>query len=244
MEENNGKVIPVLGKIFTIFKCETVEGKSNKPDRDRKFLATNELLESFKDALESGTKFVVTGKVDGTCCLIKDSIFMKRRDIKNGRKIPPKWIETCGEDKNGHRIGFLPIESKGNDDKWFREVITITDNLTTVKTLVIKDSKLVIENVPIETLEGKTVEFVGPKVQCDPHGILEHCVIPHGIFELDNFPCDFNFEQFVEWFKTDEKTQFFEGVVVHFENGQLFKIHRHHLDLPWNPEKRLVDLQL
>lgn len=63
-----------------------------------------------------------------------------------------------------------------------------------------------IENIPIKDLEGKTVEFVGPKVQGDPHKIGVHCVIPHGTFELNGFPNDFNYKQFLEWFKTNDKT--------------------------------------
>jgi hypothetical protein len=31
--------------------------------------------------------------------------------------------------------------------------------------------------------------------------------------------------------------KYLEGVVLHLENGTMFKIHRHHLDLEWSVDK-------
>lgn len=237
--EEKCKPVPVIGKISTMFECVVVEGNSNKAGRDVKFLATNKLCDIFDNALKSAVRFRVTGKVDGTCCIIMKGKFMKRRDMKIGRKIPTDWVETSPPDKKGHRIGFMPVNLTNKEDKWFKEALVITDKTVMIKVLIIENGVTIIKNIPLENLEGQTVEFVGPKIQGDPHKIGVHCVIPHGIFELDGFPQDFNFDEFVTWFKTNKKTKFFEGVVIHFEDGQLFKIHRHHLDIPWNPENSL-----
>jgi len=243
IEELNKKTckpIPVMGKISTIFECVVVEGKSNKEGRDIKFLATSKLYNNFDNALKNNLRYLVSGKVDGTCCLIMNGKFMKRRDIKEGRKVPDDWIETSPVDKKGHRIGFIPVQLIGKDDKWFKDALVITETEVMIKVFGFDNGTTIIKTVPIKDLEGQTVEFVGPKVQGDPHKIGVHCVIPHGIFKLDGFPQDFNFDKFVKWFSEDKKTQFFEGIVVHFENGQLFKIHRHHMDLEWKPKNSFL----
>lgn len=38
------------------------------------------------------------------------------------------------------------------------------------------------------------------------------------------------------WFIHSPQGKFLEGVVLHLENGQMFKIHRHHLDLEWTAD--------
>jgi hypothetical protein len=230
---------PVLGKVSTIYKCERSEEPATKPGRETKFLATSEFYIGFKECLDSGKKFKVTGKVDGTCCLVKDGVFHKRRDIKiNGKgkrkkpmKVPEAWFETSPADKYGHRIGFMPIEK---EDKWFRDVLDDPNHPTSIRTLISVDGKLSINMVPLKELDNQTVELVGPKIQGNLHSLPVHCVIPHGMFELTDYPEDFNLDGLKSWFESDDMASLFEGIVVHFEDGSLFKIHRHHLDMVWS----------
>ncbi len=39
-----------------------------------------------------------------------------------------------------------------------------------------------------------------------------------------------------KWFAEDPMGQFLEGVVIHIENGHMFKLHRNHLDMPLSPK--------
>ena len=80
-------------------------------------------------------------------------------------------------------------------------------------------------------MEGKSVELIGSKIQGNPHKVNKHCVYLHGSIELGGFPNDFNRDELKEWFTNNDKCKYFEGIVVHFSNGNLYKLHRHHLDL-------------
>jgi hypothetical protein len=227
---------PVLGKVRTIYQCELVSGMSGKHGRCAKFLATHNLYEHFSNAVESGYVPCVTGKVDGECYYIRDNQLLKRRDLKAGRDKPENWLETCPADNKGHRIGFMKLANNAGD-KWALSTLTYRDNKTFIKAVTIDKGYFDIVDLPIEQLDGRTVELVGPKIQGNKHMLNVHCVIPHGLFQLTGFPKKFCFDEFVKWFATDNKTRFFEGIVVHFNNGELYKIHRHHLDMEWLPCK-------
>jgi hypothetical protein len=241
------KITPctVNDKIDTIFNCERIRGTStNKPNRSgEKYLATPTINPTLAECLESGLKYGVTGKLDGTCCLIKNCAIHKRRDINEGFKnpVPDTWFKT-GIKKGKHLIGFMPLEK---NDKWHYDCHPLKDNkrdMTKVMSLV-RDSNnhLVYQEIEIESLEGKSVEVMGPKFNGNPHHLEKHCVIPHGLFTIENFPeLKVNDSEALNkvknWFINDPNAGFFEGIVLHFENGEMFKLHRHHLDLEWSPK--------
>lgn len=230
---------PVHDKIPTIYMCKLVDGESTKRGRSRKFLATDELNPEFKDLLDKETQFVVTGKIDGTCCLIRDELLMKRRDIKPKSALPETWVQTGkNTNKEKHLIGFMPVCRDNKEDKWHTSVLLPLGDKEIfhepmAKTLVLEKGKLCIRYVLLSELEGRTVELCGPKIQGNPHGFPMHCLVPHGMFvlKLPNEALYFEKEPFVKWF--NECCGKFEGVVVHFKSGEMFKIHRHHLDLKW-----------
>jgi len=218
--------MPVLSKISPIYQCMHTNEPSKKNGRSVQYLATKQLNPDFQNDLNnSHLTLEVTGKVDGTCCYINSGQLLKRRDVKKGKEPPYSWIETSKRDiVTGHWIGFMELE---RGDKQHLSVI----NGTYIKTMVIENNIVVVKEIPIDTLEGETVELVGTKIQNDPHQIGNNCVIQHGLFKFEGYPIDFDFDKFLVWFINN--CNMFEGIVVHFSNGNMYKIHRHHLDLVW-----------
>lgn len=244
----------VKDKVPAIFVCQHVGEPTKKYGRSgMKYLATNKYNPDLIDLLQSGVRYKVTGKVDGTCSLIMNGKLNARRDIKPGKKIPPTWFQTGippDNDKPQHFIGFLPITAK--EYKWHLDCFTKDDkeeyNMNKIKVLTLntEGTGLTYDTVDIGTLEGKSVEVMGPKFQSNPHKLKDHVVMIHGLIELPTFPgldpdTDI-LDSIKEWFKTDKRGRILEGVVVHFETGEMFKIHRHHLDMEWKPEK--IDISL
>lgn len=133
---------------------------------------------------------VATRKYDGTCCLVRDSKLYKRYDAKRGKKPPDNFEPAQEADKiTGHWPGWIPV-SDGPNDKYYREV---------------------------EIPENGTYELVGPKIQNNPEGYLEHKLIPHGKEILDA-PRDF--EGLREYLKDKD----IEGIVWHHPDGRMVKI--------------------
>ena len=164
--------------------------------------------------------------MDGSCCRIKNNKLQKRRDLKKGKKAPSDWVETSQE--NGHITGFMPLDKH---DKYHNKCLVNENGKEYIKTVVMKDGLVNIENVELSTLNDRSVELLGPKVQSNLHGFDQNCVYVHGSIQLTGYPKDFNMAELKRWFETDEKCQFFEGIVVHFSNGNCYKLHIHHLDI-------------
>jgi hypothetical protein len=76
--------------------------------------------------------------------------------------------------------------------------------------------------------------------------------VRHGIIELKDFPNLIDFlddssdllDLIKRWFSETETAKYLEGVVLHLENGAMFKIHRHHLDIPWKDALPLENINL
>jgi len=267
MSESSVQSSEVLDKISAILVCQMVPGtKTEKFGRSgEKHLAIPELNPELLVFLHHGIKYKATGKVDGTCTLVRNGSLWKRRDIKDVKQqIPTTWVCT-GSEKPGHQIGFMPIEP---GDLWYtdchphtivfteipdkrdptgiktRQIETKKYDMTMVRVLDVDPTthQLSYQYVPITSLEGHTVEVMGPKFQTNPHKLKEHCLMRHGMLVLDDFPDLLNpktdiLTDIKHWFDTNPKGPYLEGVVIHLENGKMFKIHRHHLDLEWNVDK-------
>lgn len=252
----------VLDKVSAIFVCKHEENtKTAKSGRaGQKYLATNELNEDLALAIKDHD-YVVTAKVDGTNVYVKDGRLLKRRDRKphwktgKMKEMPSSWILT-GETGGRHEIGFMDLE-KG--DKWFFDVFesdgTGTDKIghpllagtpsTKVRCIEMESGKLRYVYRELSDLNEKTFELVGPKLQNNPHRFDKHCLIEHGLLRLSSFPriesgC---LENIKNWMQDDQIGKSIEGVVLHLSNGQLYKIHRHHLDMEWKAESGLMELQ-
>jgi hypothetical protein len=245
-DSNSGvKSCQVIDKIKPIFICEHLEGTvTEKANRSgQKYLATSILNPDVQTLLESGTLYKVTAKVDGTSCIVRDSELLKRRDQKIDKRtgskktMPDKWILT-GESTEVHGVGYMPIEQ---GDKWYLDVFD-SDNQR-VRVLQIKDRVICSEYVKLKDLNNHSYELIGPKIQSDPHSLGFHALIEHGLIELNNFPdignhdpSDNLLDRIKEWILTDPVGQSVEGVVIHFENGVMFKLHKHHLGMEWNSD--------
>jgi hypothetical protein len=103
----------------------------------------------------------------------------------------------------------------------------------------------------LSNLNNKSFELMGPKFQGNLHLFEHHTVMEHGLINLPNYPKLENginetedlLNQIKFWQDSDKVGQIIEGVVVHFESGQMFKLHRHHLDLKWgNLDERMLPL--
>lgn len=259
---------PVKDKIPSFMLCKHQEDtKTEKSGREGlKYLAKAEFKPEFHKKLLEGQKYEATVKVDGTCCLIgKDSsgkvCILKRRDIKPYRKkpqkIPDTWVQT-GADGGKHIIGFMPIE---DGDKWHYDAHPVQDenvkgvkryDTSKIRVLTIAEcgKKLEYQIVDIETLDGKSVELMGPKFQANPHKLEHHCVMVHGLIKLSDCPDLHKIAQddtpllLTNWVQDTLSSNFIEGIVMHMEDGSMFKIHCHHMNMKWGDTKPLIEFPL
>ena len=233
----------VNDKIGTILICKFIENtKTSKTGRNNeKYLATNEINPELLQFLNNKIKYKATGKIDGTSAIIRKNDesqkieIYKRRDIKQNREIPKNWIQT-GSNKSDHLIGYMPLEE---GDKWFHDCYGTNNN---VKIITLNEEKngLCYKEVDISTLDGQSVEIIGPKFQNNPHQLKMNCLMPHGLIYLNDFPeikeNQDNLEIIKEWFRNSSISTYLEGVVLHLENGNMYKLHRHHLNMEWIKE--------
>jgi Family of unknown function (DUF5565) len=258
------KSCQVYDKVPPIFVCEHLEGtETEKFGRNgQKYLATPHLNAELISYLTAGIAFKATAKVDGTSTIVRDGLFLKRRDRKqkwNKKKkqmvlkaMPDDWIRT-GIQTDKHGVGYMPLE---RGDTWFFDVFDrdpdhpesasedghpLIDGSpsTRVRVVEIVGTELVYRFVELSDLDGKSFELLGPKIQCNSHGLQYHALMEHGALDCANYP-DVSanggpdlLEEIRDWHRTDPLGSAVEGIVLHFENGKMFKLHRHHLDMEW-----------
>lgn len=246
----------VTDKISPIFVCKHVQGtETSKANRTgEKYLATEEINPELVEAVLKGAKVKATAKLDGTCCRIIDGLIQKRRDIKADRSVPDDWIQTGAGSSGGHLIGYMPIDK---NDKWHLDCYSKKDGLidtSKVRCLKASNNRLEIVEVDTTSLNDRSVEVIGEKFQANPHKIKGHCVVEHGLIELKDFPDVVSyirteksglFDDIKDWFNS-EQGAFVEGVVLHLDNGSMYKLHLHHLNLTWTPStvSPLIELKL
>lgn len=254
----------VHDKVRPIFVCKHQEGtETEKAGRSgAKYLATPHLNDELVTLLAAGLCFKVTAKVDGTSVIVRNDELYKRRDRKPKwdkkqkkkvmKPMPSSWVLT-GVQTETHGVGYMPLES---GDTWFFDVferdsetpdavdeigfpLVNGERSTRVRVLEVKDSKLQYRFADLSELSGKSFELLGPKIQCNSHGLEYHALMEHGEIICKTYP-DISsntgeslLEEIREWHRMDPLGQAIEGVVLHFENGKMFKLHRHHLDMPW-----------
>eukprot|EP00916_Digyalum_oweni_P017905 GHVL01029585.1.p1 GENE.GHVL01029585.1~~GHVL01029585.1.p1 ORF type:complete len:166 (+),score=13.24 GHVL01029585.1:1144-1641(+) len=107
--------------------------------------------------------------------------------------------------------------------------------------------QLVIKCRPLSELCGKTCELIGTSINGNPYGLGNkqqplHVLVVHGSLPV-TCPSPLNGEAMHQWFEEEEpesSNNRVEGVVWHCPSGALYKLHRHHLNLPWPiPKPRL-----
>jgi hypothetical protein len=229
--------LAVLGKISAIFSYE----------RDENGKPTGKTLDSVCPALSQTDlprRIKATAKVDGTCCLVQNGCLHPRYDRNVHRAknaLPDGWFPTNGteQDAGGHVIGFRTLNPKC--DKWHQDALVVNTEATLAKVIRLfskqeTDYLFKVELVDINSLNGKTVELVGPKVNGNRHGIPVHALVVHGDFEVE---LDWSSHPALNAWIASPIGSLFEGVVIHdLLNNELFKAHRGHADahsLPWRP---------
>ena len=231
----------ILGKTQSIFITKRIDEPTKKPGRKGSaMICTEDLNPNLKNLLEKKIKYTFSEKIDGTCCLIRNGKLHKRRDVKpkykrgkliNANPTPPNnWIPTSEKDKKGHWIGFLPLDEKSNDDKYHRMVLN--EDRTIGKFLFFKNNEFYEKEEKLSNYNEKTVELIGPKINGNLYNLNDYYLVIHGSIPIID-PPEINLKSIKKWFN-ESKNSGIEGFVIHFENGDSFKLHRYYLKLPWD----------
>ncbi|XP_067656160.1 RNA ligase 1-like [Haliotis asinina] len=162
------------------------------------------------------------------------------RDFK---EVPSQWIpalEVSVEygvpqpDEHGHIPGWVPVGPRNTQHKWHLSSVDLTNGLG----LVLRQTAegLSVDCVPLTELLGNTVELIGTNINGNPYKIGNrrkplHFLVVHGSMTL-TCPQPPTLQNLTHWFRESDDGQV-EGIVWHCETGALFKLHRHHVGLPW-----------
>ncbi|CAH1793714.1 unnamed protein product [Owenia fusiformis] len=166
---------------------------------------------------------------------------------KDFKEIPKDWIPAEGvrvlngraqPDDNGHIPGWVPIDPTLRTHLWHLSVVDLEKGLCI--TLQSKDDHFEITFKWLSDFLGQTLELIGTNVNANPYGLGSkekpiHVLVPHGAIGF-SIPPPQDYSTLKEWFVNDPEGQV-EGVVWLCTNGNMFKVHRHHLDLKWPIEK-------
>lgn len=160
------------------------------------------------------------------------------------KEVPDHWIPALrvpvenGQpqpDDNGHIPGWVPVNPKTRQHCWHLTAV----NLTHSTGLVLREKpdegkELEIDLVNLSELIGRTAELIGTHVNANPYGIGNkqtpiHLLVVHGSVRAE-VPRGLQLEEMKAWLEDKGKV---EGVVWHCGCGSLYKLHRHHMNLPW-----------
>ncbi len=173
-------------------------------DGDRRFVL---------DEVTPGCEWVVKGegastrKYDGTCVMFDGERWWARREVKAGKASPVGFTELEHDDETGKTVGWEPVEQSGFA-KWHAEAIQSVA-------------------VPGVTHDPGTYELVGPKINGNPEGSVQHILILHGRAErLDDAPRDF--AGLSAWLHAHP----YEGIVWHHPDGRMAKIKKRDFPKP------------
>ncbi len=137
---------------------------------------------------------VATKKYDGTCVKVENGKYFKRREVKEGKSAPDGFIEEQRDENTGKRVGWVPVDSASKEDRWHRAAFDFR-------------------------ISDGTYELVGPKVQGNPEGYGDHCLVSHSLaVEYDDVPR--NMAGIKMWLLGRD----IEGLVFHHPDGRMGKI--------------------
>ncbi|XP_034983157.1 RNA ligase 1 [Zootoca vivipara] len=155
--------------------------------------------------------------------------------------IPTKEIEYCNgkpfPDENGHIPGWVPVEQNSKQYCWHASVVDYEFELALIlKNHTEEPGLLEISLVPLSDLSEQTLELIGTSINANPYGLGDkkhpiHFLVPHGTFQIKNAP-PLNHDDILSWFDGSKEGKI-EGIVWHCADGNLIKLHRHHLGLCW-----------
>jgi len=181
---------------------------------------------------------------------------------KDFKEVPANWKPASRleikdgfvqPDSIGHTPGWVPVDPGARQHVWHLSCVdfslgvalvlrqlTPTHDLHPGDPCVTPDPSdrlLVIRAEPLSNLIGRTCELIGTNINANPYGLGSraaplHLLTPHGDLSTVT-PDPSDLESLTSWLTSDSPSAQIEGVVWHCANGQLHKVHRHHLDLPW-----------
>lgn len=181
----------------------------------------------------------------------EDFVWDLTRDFKEK---PDDWKSASGVSLDdlasvqiGHLVGWVPVDPSLRTHIWHLSSV----DLNRGEALVLTDQKVEGDSLKLQLIKladyvGKTFELIGTHVNANPYGIgckqtPVHCLIQHGEFTMNQELIvnndEMNRETLVKFFESDPRGRI-EGIVWHGCNGNMYKLHRCHLDLPW-PVKQL-----
>ncbi|XP_060068287.1 RNA ligase 1-like [Ylistrum balloti] len=162
------------------------------------------------------------------------------------KEVPEHWIPASGvpisngqpqPDANGHIPGWVPVDPKSRQHCWHLTAVDLTHSIGLVlREKTDEGRKLQVDLVNLSELLGKTAELIGTHVNGNPYGIGNkatplHLMVLHGSIKA-TVPCGLHLEEVRAWLEGNNSGRM-EGVVWHCESGSLYKLHRHHVNLPW-----------
>jgi hypothetical protein len=158
------------------------------------------------DKIHPGCEWVAAGegiatrKIDGTSCMVRDGKLYKRRELRLQDCTPPDFEKISFDEETGKSVGWVPV-GDGPEDKWHRAAFT-------------------------GDLRNGTYELVGPKVQGNAEGFVEHVLVSHQNTGLHP-DAPRTFYGLREWFEGRD----IEGIVFHHQDGRMCKIKKRDLGL-------------
>ena len=138
---------------------------------------------------------VATRKYDGTCCLVRDGILYRRREVKKGKTAPYGFELVDYDEVTGKSVGWMAV-TDDDDDRWHREAFRNYINLS----------------------DG-TYELCGPKIQGNPENHAYHVLINHSTVEQYN-----EIERSFDGIRGFMRDLDIEGLVFHHPDGRMAKI--------------------
>lgn len=138
---------------------------------------------------------IATRKYDGTCCLVRNGILYKRRELKKGDREPLGFELADFDNETGKAVGWVPVSKDDPADKYHNLAFDLYSHL--------KDG---------------AYELLGDKVQGNPEKISGYILLKHSHAE-EMYPPR-TFESLREWLKDKD----IEGIVFHHEDGRMAKI--------------------
>ena len=139
---------------------------------------------------------IATRKYDGTCCLVKDGVLFRRREIKEGRSIPDGFIEADYDQLTGKRVGWILVSLDDPQDKWHIEARRYHGFIT-----------------------NGTYELVGPKIQGNPERYQCHALLSH-MNAVKYVEAPRTKREIFKWLIDKD----IEGLVWHHHDGRMAKI--------------------
>ncbi|KAL8624762.1 hypothetical protein ACOMHN_002457 [Nucella lapillus] len=169
-------------------------------------------------------------------------------DRCRGQEVPDTWIPASGidmvdgaalPDRQGHTPGWVPVEKKSRQYCWHLTSVDLESGLGLVLCSGETSGELVVKCRPLSELCGKTCELIGTNVNGNPYGLGSkqtpvHLLVVHGSLSV-TCPSPVHSAALHTWLggEDGEGGSKVEGVVWHCPSEALYKLHRHHLNLPW-----------